>query len=104
GTLGNATFSADFANQSVASSLNLTVNAFTFAVTGTGTIGAQIGLPDHHFAGFYDVGNATGSFEGFFTAPGSTVPGVPGGAGLTYALQDGQGIFNAVGVVVFRGP
>ena len=25
-------------------------------------------------------------------------------AGLTYALQDGQGIFNAVGVVVFRGP
>ena len=103
GTLGNATFAADFANQTVTSSLNLTVNAFTFAVSCTGTIGAP-GLANHHFAGLYDVGNATGSFEGFFTAPGSTVPGVPGGAGLTYALQDGQGVFNAVGVVVFRGP
>ena len=47
---------------------------------------------------------AFGTYTGFFSEPGGTTPGVPGGVGLSYTLSDGQGVFSATGVAVFRGP
>jgi hypothetical protein len=48
---------------------------------------------------------ANGSFIGFFSQPGGTVAGVPGGAALTYQLAEGQQVVAPVtGAVVFRGP
>ena len=109
GVLGSATFSADFTNQLVDSSLDLTVNNVNWVVAGRGSIGAQANLLPHQFAGAYSgTINGTlpafGTYSGFFSQPGGTVAGVPGGAGLTYTLSDGQGVFSATGVAVFRGP
>jgi hypothetical protein len=109
GVLGSATFSADFTAQTVDSALDLTLNNLNWVVSGRGSIGAQANLQPHQFVGAY-TGTingalpAMGSYTGFFSLPGSTVPGVPGGAGLTYVLTDGQGVFSATGVAVFRGP
>ncbi len=108
GVLGSATFSADFTNQLVDSSLDLTVNTVNWVVTGRGSIGAQAGLLPHQFGGAYTgtingTVPAMGSYSGFFSQPGGTVPGVPGGAGLTYTLSDG-GVLSATGAAVFRGP
>ena len=109
GVLNSATFSADFTSQSVNSTLDLTVNNLNWQVSGQGVIGAQAGLPAHQFSGAYTSGTinstqgtATGTFSGFFTAPGSTVPGVPGGVGLTYSLVDGQGLNQVDGAAAFQ--
>lgn len=111
GTLNSATFDADFKNQSVTSTLDLTVNNLNWIASGQGVIGAQANLPAHQFTGVYDAGiinpiqgTPVGTFSGFFTAPGGKTPGVPGGVGLTYTLQDGQGLFVVDGAVVFKGP
>jgi hypothetical protein len=109
GVLGSATFSADFTNQLVDSSLDLTIATNNWVVSGRGSIGAQAGLQPHQFAGAYNgtingALPAFGSYTGFFSQPGGTTPGVPGGVGLSYTLSDGQGVFNATGVAVFRGP
>jgi hypothetical protein len=111
GTLNSASFDADFTNQLVNAALDLTVNNNNWVVAGTGTIGAQVGLAPHQFSGALSgVINPTGfaangSFVGFFSQPGGTVAGVPGGAALTYQLSEGQQLVAPVtGAVVFRGP
>ncbi|MBL8225476.1 MAG: FecR domain-containing protein [Chromatiales bacterium] len=115
GTVGSATFNANFTNQSVDSALALTVGDRIINATGTGTIGAQLGLAPHQFGGTYDVtGTNTGTgqgfdgggrFDGFFSAPGNpTTPGVPGGAGLTYSLQDFTDGTTVQGTAIFRAP
>jgi hypothetical protein len=111
GTLNAATFDADFTNQLVTTSLDLTINNLNWVASGVGAIGGQAGLPAHQFAGFYNQGiinpvqgSLRGEFAGFFSAAGSTTPGVPGGVGLTYSLQDGQGLNSVDGAIVFQGP
>jgi hypothetical protein len=111
GVLNNATFDADFTNQLVATSVDLTVNNLNWVASGVGVMGAQAGLPRHQFAGSFNQGiinpiqgAVNGTFAGFFTAPGATDPTVPGGAGLTYSLRDGQGLNVVDGAVVFKGP
>ena len=109
GVLGSATFSADFTAQTVDSALDLTIATNNWVVTGRGSIGAQAGVLPHQFGGAYNgTINGTiaafGSYTGFFSQPGGTQAGVPGGAGLVYTLTDGQGVFSATGVAVFRGP
>lgn len=110
GTLGSAAFAADFTNQRVTSSLSLTINGTLWTADGTGSIGAQAGLAAHQFQGAYQtvtIGAAglagSGNFSGFFTAPGGTQAGAPGGAGMTFALGDDQGLI-ITGVAAFRGP
>jgi len=102
--LNGAFLIADFTNQIVDSTITLSVGTRTFSASGTGTLGAEFGLPAHQFRGFYDVSgvrtdtgqpfDATGSFDGFFTTPGAPpASGVPGGAGLAYSLLDvGDGV------------
>lgn len=109
GTLGTAAFAADFTNQTVTSSLSLTINGTNWNADGAGVIGGQVGLAPHQFQGAYQ--NVTigagqigfGSFSGFFTAPGGTQPGVPGGVGLTFVLDDDQGL-QVTGAAAFHGP
>ena len=110
GMLNNASLSADFTHQSVSASFDVTVNHVNIIATGDGLIG-QTGLAAHQFAGSITGGVISttqaapqGSFSGFFSAPGGTVPGVPGGAGLTYTLTDGQGALAVDGAAAFRGP
>jgi hypothetical protein len=111
GTLGSATFNADFTNSTVASTLDLTVGSVNWNATGAGAIGTQLGLPAHQFGGAYSVTitggqvpTGSGGFAGFFSAPGGTQPGVPGGVGLSYTLIDDQGLDSVQGVAVFQGP
>jgi hypothetical protein len=111
GVLNAATFDADFTNQLVSTSLDLTINNQNWVASGVGAIGGQSGLPAHQFAGVYDQGiinpiqgSLRGEFAGFFSAAGAKTPGVPGGVGLTYSLQDGQGLTTVDGAIVFQGP
>jgi hypothetical protein len=115
GTLGTATFTADFNNQSVDSTLALSAGPRDWSAAGTGPIGAQAGLPAHQFGGSYNVtGTNTangqpfsgfGTFSGFFSGPGDpTVPGVPGGAGLSYSLLDDTDNTIVQGTAAFGAP
>jgi len=111
GILNNASLNANFTSQLVSASFDITINNLNIVATGDGAIGAQLGLPAHQFGGVINggiispiQGTPTGSFSGFFSAPGGTVPGVPGGAGLTYSIGDGQGIIVVDGAAAFRGP
>lgn len=111
GTLNSAAFDADFTNQLVNAALDLTVNSNNWVLAGQGSIGGQAGLAAHQFSGtltgvINPVGLAAdGSFIGFFSQPGGTVPGVPGGAALTYQLLERtQVVAPVTGAVVFRGP
>lgn len=111
GVLGAATFVADFTNQVVDSTLDLTIAGQNWVMTaGRGSIGAQAGVLPHQFGGGYTgfIDNpqfpAFGSYTGFFSQPGSTVAGVPGGVGLSYVLNDAQGLASVTGTAVFRGP
>jgi hypothetical protein len=111
GVLNNATLSADFTRQSVNASFDVTVNNVNIFATGTGSIGASAGLAAHQFSGAINGGAISsthttpqGSFSGFFSAPGGTQPGVPGGAGLTYTISDGQGGITVDGAAAFRHP
>jgi hypothetical protein len=110
GVLHNASLTADFTHQAVAASLDMTINNVNIVANGAGLIGASAGLPAHQFNGTITSGVVSGtgttpqgSFSGFFTAPGGTQPGVPGGAGLTYTVTDGHGL-TADGAAAFRGP
>jgi len=112
GVLGGATFFADFTNLTVDSTLVIDIAGSNWLATGTGDMGTEIGLPAHLFEGFYNVaitgamtGTGNGVFTGFFSEPGTTSdPSYPGGVGLTYSLQDGQGITTVSGTAVFGDP
>jgi hypothetical protein len=108
--LNNASLSADFTQQTVATSLSLTIDHLSISANGTGSIGANAGLAAHQFTGTITSGGISGtsttpqgSFSGFFSAPGGTQPGIPGGAGLTYTITDGQGL-TVDGAAALRGP
>jgi hypothetical protein len=110
GILHNASLTADFTHQTVGASLDMTIDNVNIVANGAGLIGAGAGLPAHQFNGTITSGVVSGtgttpqgSFSGFFTAPGGTQPGVPGGAGLTYTVTDGHGL-TVDGAAAFRGP
>ena len=82
GTLGTASFSVDFTNQTVANSLSIGINGSVWNATGSGTIADGSYL----FSGTYDDVNigstlrGTGSFSGLFSSKiGSN--NLPAGAG-----------------------
>jgi len=115
GVLGDATFQADFTSMLVTSTLLININGFTWTADGNGGIGAQAGLPAHLFQGLYGnvtitdaVGNmftGDGQFSGFFSDPGPTSdPSFPGGAGLTYSLQDQGSNVQVSGAAAFGDP
>jgi hypothetical protein len=112
GVLGSASFFADFTNLTVDSTLAIDIAGSSWLATGNGDMGMEIGLPAHLFTGFYNVaitgaitGTGSGVFTGFFSEPGTTSdPSYPGGVGLTYSLQDGQGITTVSGAAVFGDP
>ena len=115
GVLGDATFQADFTNMLVTSTLLINISGLTWTADGNGTIGAQAGLPAHLFQGLYGtvtitdaVGNqfmGDGQFSGFFSEPGPTSnPDFPGGAGLTYSLQDQGSSIQVSGAAAFGDP
>ncbi|MDX1507700.1 MAG: FecR family protein [Woeseiaceae bacterium] len=111
GTLGSATFVADFRSMIVNSTLDLNIAGSNWVASGQGTIGQQVGLADHLFQGFYNnvsvngIGGGSGQFSGFFSAPGATSdPTFPGGVGLTFGLQDAQGASTVSGSAVFGNP
>jgi hypothetical protein len=109
GTLGAATFSADFTNMRVDSSLVIDINGAIWAANGQGIIGGQALLPAHLFQGNYAVtigasGSGTGIFSGFFSQPGATSdPSFPGGAGLSYSLREPGGA-TVSGAAAFGNP
>lgn len=90
GFLGHASLSADFDNQSVNSSLSLSVDNQNWQAQGQGSLGNALGdgTPDHHFGGNYTalevdgVSGGEGQFSGFFTDQADA-------AGLSYALDNG---------------
>lgn len=112
GVLGDATFSADFTNQVVDSTLVIDIAGSNWSATGTGNIGVAASLPAHLFSGNYTVaiagpitGIGNGVFTGFFSEPGTTSdPSYPGGVGLTYSLQDEQGTVTVSGAAIFGDP
>lgn len=111
GVLGDATFQADFTSMIVSSTLNIDINGSGWAASGSGNIGAQVGLAAHLFRGFYNsvdvngIGGGSGEFTGFFSDPGPTSdPTFPGGAGLGYSLTDAQGASTVSGTAAFGNP
>lgn len=111
GTLGSATFVADFRSMVVNSTLDIDIAGSNWVASGQGTIGQQVGLADHLFQGFYNnvsvngIGGGSGQFSGFFSSPGATSdPTFPGGVGLTFGLQDAQGASTVSGSAVFGNP
>lgn len=111
GTLGNASLAADFTNNTVATTLNVTVAGNDWIASGIGVIGAQAGLPAHQFEGIYDTiqinpvqGTGTGTFSGFFSGPASGPGGAPAGAGLSFNLNDSLGQFQVNGTAALVAP
>ena len=111
GVLGSATFNADFTNLSVDSTLVIDIAGVTWSASGNGDMGQEIGMPAHLFEGSYGaviidgVLGGGGQFSGFFSEPGATSdPAIPGGVGLTYSLQDGQGTTTVSGAAAFGSP
>ncbi len=108
GALNNAALNANFTTQQIAASFDVTINNVNVIATGAETSVPAQGLQSHQFAGSFNGGvisnSATtpqGSFSGFFTAPGGTQPGVPGGAGVTYSITDGANL-TIDGAAAFR--
>lgn len=111
GTLGSATLAADFTNNTVVSNLDVTVAGNTWIASGPGVIGAQAGLSAHQFEGIYDniqinpiQGTGTGTFSGFFSGPATGAGGAPAGAGLSFSLNDNQGLGQVNGVAALVAP
>ncbi len=112
GVLGNATFDADFTNQSVFSTLDITIGTVNWIASGSGGIGTQADpvQPAHRFNGSYllTIGGQTGGFgvfSGFFSEPGPTSDSsFPGGVGLTYSLSDPNNTQTVSGAAVFGNP
>ena len=105
GVLGSAFLGANFTDQTVDSSVNLSINDDVWNASGSGSIANGTNL----FGGQYDVVNVNGqsstdnrgSFSGFF-GPALPNDGLPSGAGLTYTLTDGS--TDVSGAAVFGDP
>ena len=113
GVLGDATFTADFTNQSVTSFLDLMIGGSNWIANGLGTIGAQNdpALPAHLFQGTYDnvvidgIQGGVGTFSGFFSQQGQTPdPAIPAAVGLTFSLTDAQGATTVSGAAALGNP
>lgn len=113
GVLGSASFSADFTNSLVTSTIVLDINATNWIATGQGSIGfsGNQPVPAHQFNGTYNsviIGGTTGGsgvFSGFFSETGpSSDPAFPGSAGMTYSIQDGSDTTQVSGALVFGNP
>ncbi len=111
GVLGSATFNADFTNLRVDSALVIDIAGMTWSASGTGNLGSLAGLPAHLFFGNYGsvdvdgIAGGSGQFSGFFSEPGATSdPAFPGGVGLSYSLQDEQGLATISGAAAFGNP
>jgi hypothetical protein len=113
GTLGSATFRADFTNMLIDSTLLIDINASTWTAAGQSTIGMSGNQPvaPHLFNGFYNtvtidgIAGGNGMFSGFFSDPGPTSdPTFPGSAGMTYSLQDGSDTTQVSGALVLGNP
>lgn len=111
GSLGSATFVADFDTREVTSTLALDINSTPWSASGTGAIGNQVALPDQQFSGSYDTilingspSTAVGVFQGFFSGPAAGPAGAPAGAGLSYNLIDGQTGLQVTGTAAFITP
>jgi hypothetical protein len=110
GVLGNATFFADFTNMRVDTTLAIDIAGSSWSAAGQGNIGAAALLPAHLFDGVYNVvvdgvTGGTGTFTGLFSEPGpSSNPSLPGGVGLSYSLQDAQGVTTVSGAAAFGNP
>lgn len=108
GVLREATLTADFTNQLVSASLDLSINNVDVVASGNGNIGASAGLQSHQFSGLITSGTVSttssapqGTFSGFFTSPGAS-GSVPAGAGLTYSLDVDNGAFVIDGAAALR--
>lgn len=103
GVLGAASLFANFTNQTVESSVDLSINDQIWNAFGSGDIGDGTNL----FGGNYDdvtvdgdpTGNG-GQFSGFFAVPNAD--GLPQGAGLTYHLTSDDS--QVTGSAVFGEP
>ena len=111
GTLGSATLAADFTNKTLVSTLNVTIAGNNWLASGPGVIGLQAGLPAHQFEGVYNnvqinpiQGTGTGTFSGFFSGPATGAGGAPAGAGLSFNLNDNQGLGQVNGVAALVAP
>ena len=97
GVLGSASFSADFTNATVDSSLQLGINSQVWTATGSGTIDSKL------FSGLYStvttdgVSGGSGNFGGIF-AGFSTEATTPSGAGLNYNITNGTSTVNGAAV------
>ncbi|HEU4624216.1 MAG TPA: hypothetical protein VFS52_05600 [Steroidobacteraceae bacterium] len=104
GTLGAASFSADFTNLAVHSALTLTMAGRNWFARGSGTFNANSTL----FNGTYDtvsienVVTGSGNFSGFVTFP-RIGAGRVAGAGLTYSIVgDPAGLGTISGSLAFQ--
>jgi FecR protein len=113
GVLGSASLVADFTNQLVTSSLSLMINQQQWSATGDGVLGSLLDppAPAHLFQGSYNsvdvdgISGGFGTFSGFFSEAGpSSDPAFPGGAGLTYTLQDMGGQTTVSGAAALGNP
>ena len=111
GTLGSASLTADFTNNLIATTLDVSLAGNNWIASGLGPIGAQAGLPAHQFEGVYNSvqinpiqGTGTGTFSGFFSGPASGPGGAPAGAGLSFNLNDDLGLIQVNGVAAFVAP
>ncbi len=111
GSITAASLTADFTNQEIFSTLELSLAGNTWLASGEGIIGGQSGLEPHQFSGSYDFveispvqGTGSGIFSGFFSGPAQPGSGAPAGAGLTFSLQDDGGVFDATGAAGFTAP
>ncbi len=101
GVLGDASLVANFTTATVQSELSLGIAGFDWRASGTGTISSELFNGTYNSVVIGGQTGGTGSFSGFFGAPGSN--GLPAGAGLTYGLTDPQGT-TVSGAVVFGEP
>jgi hypothetical protein len=112
GVVTNATLNADFTSQTLNANLALDFGTYTITATGNGSIGAQLGLPAHQFAGTltgsYTSGaltqSAAGQFVGFFSGPTSALQPAPPGAALSYSIDVGQLALTIGGVAALQRP
>lgn len=102
GIVGSAEFSSNFTEQTVFSSISLGINGNNWQASGSGSIANGI----NQFGGIYSsvtingIAEGSGQFSGLFS-PNYHSNGLPVGAGLSYALANGNATERVNGVLVF---